>query len=104
MACQRCGSRAAPPTYPQHARGGPARGKRGAKDFPDHFIDERITTALSSRINWVLIGGPRCQAYSIVGRSRIIGKKGRAAYTGIPATSSTANTSASSPPTSRPSS
>lgn len=35
-------------------------------------IDQRIRTALNEAAHWVLIGGPPCQAYSIVGRSRVI--------------------------------
>lgn len=34
-------------------------------------IDERIEEALGGAENWVLIGGPPCQAYSTVGRSRM---------------------------------
>nr|WP_255749191.1 DNA cytosine methyltransferase [Gramella crocea] len=33
-------------------------------------VDERINKALKNEKNWVLIGGPPCQAYSLVGRSR----------------------------------
>lgn len=33
-------------------------------------VDEKIKEALSSRKDWLLIGGPPCQAYSVVGRSR----------------------------------
>ncbi|MDV3956692.1 DNA cytosine methyltransferase [Elizabethkingia anophelis] len=33
-------------------------------------VDNRIQNALEGRSNWVLIGGPPCQAYSLVGRSR----------------------------------
>ncbi len=35
-------------------------------------IDARIAEALNGAKNWVLIGGPPCQAYSLVGRSRVI--------------------------------
>jgi len=33
-------------------------------------VDNRIRNALGDHTNWVLIGGPPCQAYSLVGRSR----------------------------------
>jgi DNA (cytosine-5)-methyltransferase 1 len=39
--------------------------------FPTSEIDERIEKALGGVENWVLIGGPPCQAYSLVGRSRM---------------------------------
>jgi len=38
-------------------------------------IDERIKKALGVAKKWVLIGGPPCQAYSLVGRSRMAGNK-----------------------------
>lgn len=44
-------------------------------------VSHRIAAALGRNTNnWLLIGGPPCQAYSLVGRSRIIGEKGRAVY------------------------
>ncbi|VFQ42973.1 DNA cytosine methyltransferase [Desulfoluna butyratoxydans] len=39
-------------------------------------LDEKITKALQGKKCWVLIGGPPCQAYSLVGRSRNKGIKG----------------------------
>lgn len=46
----------------------------GAKEFPPEIVDQRIRTALNNAENWVLVGGPPCQAYSIIGRSRIHGR------------------------------
>jgi DNA (cytosine-5)-methyltransferase 1 len=42
----------------------------GNNIFPSELVDTRIKMALNNSKNWVLIGGPPCQAYSIVGRSR----------------------------------
>jgi len=36
----------------------------------NQYIDERITKVLNNKGDFVLIGGPPCQAYSLVGRSR----------------------------------
>lgn len=45
----------------------------GSERFSEAIIDKRIKSALGRQRNWVLIGGPPCQAYSLVGRSRVGG-------------------------------
>lgn len=40
---------------------------------PSEEVDRRITESLTERNDWVLIGGPPCQAYSNAGRSRVGG-------------------------------
>jgi len=40
---------------------------------PEEEIDSRISDNLKDEKNWVLIGGPPCQAYSLAGRSRVGG-------------------------------
>jgi DNA (cytosine-5)-methyltransferase 1 len=40
---------------------------------PEPEIDRRIAENLQGETNWVLIGGPPCQAYSMAGRSRVGG-------------------------------
>lgn len=45
----------------------------GGAGFPDSEISNRIDNALDGAEEWVLIGGPPCQAYSLVGRARMKG-------------------------------
>jgi len=47
--------------------------EKGNSGTPDTEIQQRISEALNGEKNWVLIGGPPCQAYSLVGRSRSLG-------------------------------
>jgi DNA (cytosine-5)-methyltransferase 1 len=68
------------PTEAQRAAHEAWHAELGGKEFSNDAIDARIEKSLGNRINWMLIGGPPCQAYSLVGRSKIIGEKGRAEY------------------------
>ncbi len=43
---------------------------KGDGAINDKIVDERITVALNKSKDWLLIGGPPCQAYSVVGRVR----------------------------------
>jgi DNA (cytosine-5)-methyltransferase 1 len=47
---------------------------KGKED--DLKLDRWVEEALPGQRKWVLIGGPPCQAYSIMGRSRTAGKNG----------------------------
>ena len=42
-------------------------------ETPEDLIDERLKQALRGAKLWALIGGPPCQAFSLVGRSRVGG-------------------------------
>lgn len=58
----------------------------GGRNTSDREVDLRIATALGGKVQgkWVLIGGPPCQAYSLVGRSRVIGGEGLKKYEADP--------------------
>ncbi|NKI26640.1 DNA cytosine methyltransferase [Arenibacter sp. 6A1] len=45
----------------------------GSEEFPSSKVDQRIKEALNGNTEWLLIGGPPCQAYSMAGRSRVGG-------------------------------
>lgn len=45
----------------------------GPNGEPSHRVRERIDEVVGKHENWVLIGGPPCQAYSLAGRSRNLG-------------------------------
>lgn len=45
----------------------------GNKAFPSSEIDKRIKESLNGSKDWLLIGGPPCQAFSLAGRSRVGG-------------------------------
>jgi DNA (cytosine-5)-methyltransferase 1 len=49
--------------------------------IPEATLHERIAAHLKGARNWVLLGGPPCQAYSLMGRARMTGV-GLAAKTG----------------------
>ncbi len=48
----------------------------GSGDVFNATLDEKIERIIKDQNKWVLIGGPPCQAYSVMGRSRNKGKKG----------------------------
>ncbi|MFC1829860.1 DNA cytosine methyltransferase [Thermodesulfobacteriota bacterium] len=82
-----------PPEYYNHIRGEIPRAKlfsfypsqaRSASqeswlatlgEVAPEIVDKRIERALKGKKRWVLIGGPPCQAYSMIGRARIGGIK-----------------------------
>ncbi len=74
-------------TYPEQAEAAASEAwlaELGGTSTPDDEVDRRIRAALKSRAAWVLIGGPPCQAYSLVGRSRVIGADGLQKYESDP--------------------
>lgn len=61
------------PLQAQNAKEEAWHAELGSESAPEEVLDQRIQTALGKTKNWVLIGGPPCQAYSLAGRSRVIG-------------------------------
>jgi len=53
-----------------HKEAWKARLGTGENAVSNDLVDKKIKEALGGRENFVLIGGPPCQAYSLVGRSR----------------------------------
>ena len=51
---------------------------------PEHVLDEWVKTQLGTRGEFVLIGGPPCQAYSLAGRSRKHGRYRRCSVGRLP--------------------
>lgn len=43
-------------------------------ETPEKEIDKRVSQTIGRTDAWLLIGGPPCQAYSTVGRSRMVGE------------------------------
>lgn len=62
------------PKQAKHAAAEAWMAELGGALTPNSLVDERIRAALGKRTrSWILIGGPPCQAYSLVGRSRMLG-------------------------------
>jgi len=59
------------PKQKKHADDSAIRVSLGAKNHD--FVYRIISQRLKKHTKWVLVGGPPCQAYSLVGRSRMMG-------------------------------
>lgn len=59
------------PTQKEHADQTAHQISLGAENH--EMVRKLISTPLNKKSKWVLVGGPPCQAYSLVGRSRMMG-------------------------------
>jgi DNA (cytosine-5)-methyltransferase 1 len=64
------------PTEAYNARKIAVRAELGHEDWPKHRMDALIKSAIGKASECILVGGPPCQAYSIIGRSRNKGISG----------------------------
>lgn len=64
------------PTEAKRAEAEAWHAELGGRSAPERKLDQKIRKATAGASNWVLIGGPPCQAYSVVGRSRNGGIRG----------------------------
>jgi DNA (cytosine-5)-methyltransferase 1 len=62
------------PDEAERARSEAWHAELGSPEYPAAVVHDRIAKALQNAETWVLLGGPPCQAYSLVGRSRILGE------------------------------
>ncbi len=61
-------------TYPVQAKAASSKAwhaELGSHHLPPAVVDRRVRKSLKGAKDWVLIGGPPCQAYSVIGRSRM---------------------------------
>ncbi|RKS01702.1 DNA cytosine methyltransferase [Flavobacterium sp. 102] len=61
------------PRESQEAKKEAWKAELGNESYPSSTIDEKIIKSLSGNTEWLLIGGPPCQAFSLAGRSRVGG-------------------------------
>ena len=57
--------------YPEEARA--AKDEARLLTLGEDDVNPLIAAKIKNAVDWVLIGGPPCQAYSLVGRSRMLG-------------------------------